>query len=877
MSLSPGQSLSQYEVVERLGAGGMGEVWRARDTRLGRDAAIKVLPADMAGDADRLRRFEREARALASLNHPHVAQVFGIDDAGGTAFLAMELVEGQDLSQRLAGGALPLDEALQIVGQIAAGLEAAHEAGVVHRDLKPANVRLAPDGTVKLIDFGLAKEVGPRPGGDSTGAEPDSALVTEEGLVLGTPVYMSPEQARGLPVDRRADLWALGCVLFECLAGRRPFGGRSAGEVLAAVLKEQPDWSQLPALPPRVDELLRRCLEKDARMRLRDAGEARVQLQLAASGDHGVAAASAPGAAVRRGLSPLAAALVLLAGLAGGSAITRVLAPGTAADGPATTNAGSAPATRQLRFQLHSLSEPGQQRSLSIAPDGSAVAWASEDRLWLRPLDAWEPRVLVDDVDSPRLLSWSLERRELAYVDDREIWLAPLDGNPARRLTDLEGFSANSMVWTRDGRLAYYSDGQILVRSVDSAQVEVLYTVPEDQGFHLDGLVPLDGGGFLTIRHDDAGDRELVVRLRDGELEEAARHPGHELIDLRRSGDRLILRTQDEAEDRWWWQPLGRDGPEGALRATAFEDQYVDFAEDGTICMARIEGATQARLVRVSHEGAVSPLSREHPGVMLLPATRSDGHQLLYAAIGENGDETTIWSYDMDRDASTFQRTVKGPRPFINVSEDGSYLLTDAMSKVTERFDARPGSEPTTVFEHVVMDTSGDGSMILYTEAMLSSQPLMWDDLTDDQPAVVVSDAVEYSPVGARLSADGRWVLYTSRASGRNEVHLTSPGGRDWQVSLDGADFGFFGRPEDNCLFLVEGQFFGMKGCRVWRVDFQTTPEVQLGRPVELFHIEDRPLLVMGLDSSTGDLLGSATRAPLQARIMVETGWDPER
>ncbi len=275
MPLTTGQPLSFYEILGPLGAGGMGEVYRARDTRLDREVAIKVLPEKMVDDEERLRRFEREAKTLASLNHPNVAGIYGIDQVEDVCFLAMELVPGEDLATRLEAGPLEIQEALDVCRQIAEGLEAAHEAGVVHRDLKPANVRVTPEDRVKLLDFGLAKPVGPR----SEPVQSDSFVMTEEGLVLGTPTYMSPEQARGKPVDRRTDIWAFGCVLYECLTGERPFGGSTVPDVLAAVLQSEPNWNALPAATPApVRGLLERALTKDRHTRLRDIGEARVAL-----------------------------------------------------------------------------------------------------------------------------------------------------------------------------------------------------------------------------------------------------------------------------------------------------------------------------------------------------------------------------------------------------------------------------------------------------------------------------------------------------------------------------------------------------------------------------------------------------------------------
>jgi TolB-like protein/Flp pilus assembly protein TadD/predicted Ser/Thr protein kinase len=280
MPLAAGQSLSFYEILGPLGAGGMGEVYRARDTRLNREVAIKVLPEELAHDEERLLRFEREARALASLNHPNVAQVFGIDSVDDTRFIAMEFVPGENLSVRLSRGAPPLAETLDLCRQIAEGVEAAHEAGVIHRDLKPANVVITPEGKVKVLDFGLAK---PTNANDGESSAIDSGLRTEEGRLIGTPTYMAPEQARGKSIDKRVDVWAFGCVLYECLTGASAFRGETSTDLLVAILHEEPDWKALPAATPaRVRELLKRTLIKDPRARLRDIGDARIALETAA-------------------------------------------------------------------------------------------------------------------------------------------------------------------------------------------------------------------------------------------------------------------------------------------------------------------------------------------------------------------------------------------------------------------------------------------------------------------------------------------------------------------------------------------------------------------------------------------------------------------
>ena len=281
--LAPGTRLGSYEVTGSLGKGGMGEVYRARDTRLERDVALKVLPDDVASDRDRLARFEREARLLAALNHPHIAAIYGVEDMGATHALVMELAEGPTLQERIAEGPMPVDEALDVARQMAGALEYAHEHGIVHRDLKPANVKVTPEGEVKLLDFGLAKALeaeGTPPTSDYSESPTISHQATRAGVILGTASYMSPEQARGKTVDRRTDIWAFGVVLLEMLTGRKPFTGESLTDVLAAVVSSEPDLDALPATTPlAVRQLLKRCLDKDPKRRLRDIGEARVLLE----------------------------------------------------------------------------------------------------------------------------------------------------------------------------------------------------------------------------------------------------------------------------------------------------------------------------------------------------------------------------------------------------------------------------------------------------------------------------------------------------------------------------------------------------------------------------------------------------------------------
>ena len=329
MSLSPGARLGAYTVVAPLGAGGMGEVYRAADTTLGREVALKLLPEAFASDPERIARFEREARLLASVNHPAIAHLYGFEkatlDGGGVVhFIAMELVEGEDLAERLKRGAIPVDESLAIAKQVAEALEEAHEKGIVHRDLKPGNVKVTPDGKVKVLDFGLAKAWSGESGGVTSSADLSQSPTlahtgTAAGLILGTAAYMSPEQARGRVVDKRADVWAFGALLYEMLTGRRLFEGETVSDTLAAVLKTDPEWAALPTgTPEAVRKLLRRCLERDAKQRLRDIGEARVALADTAAAAAPAPLPAAPAAAPWR--SPAAWAAIALVAAAAAAA-----------------------------------------------------------------------------------------------------------------------------------------------------------------------------------------------------------------------------------------------------------------------------------------------------------------------------------------------------------------------------------------------------------------------------------------------------------------------------------------------------------------------------------------------------------------------------
>ena len=392
MALDPGDRIGVFEVGALLGEGGMGKVYRARDTKLDRDVALKVLPEAFTSDPDRLARFEREAKVLASLNHPNIGHIYGLEesapppgsDQAGVRALVLELVEGPTLADRISRGPIPLDEALPIARQIAEALEAAHEAGVIHRDLKPANIKVKDDGTVKVLDFGLAKAFQPDANDPNMSKSPTISLTvaaTQMGMVIGTAAYMAPEQARGRPVDKRADIWAFGAVLYEMLTASKPFGGEDISEMLAAVIKSEPDWDALPTETPAVlGSFLRGCLKKDPRERVRDIGDVRLAVQGLFETPHdaeAVRVATRPTAVWQR---PAPAAVLALSVFALGGLAVWMTTP---------TDRPEAPPV--VRFQAplppDTLLGVVLNHRLAVSPDGTRVAYAAQDQLYVRRMD----------------------------------------------------------------------------------------------------------------------------------------------------------------------------------------------------------------------------------------------------------------------------------------------------------------------------------------------------------------------------------------------------------------------------------------------------------------------------------------------------------
>jgi hypothetical protein len=475
-----GKSIAHYRVTSQIGAGGMGEVYRASDSRLGRDVAIKVLPAEFASDPERMARFEREAKLLASLSHANIASIFGIEDIDGARALVMELVEGPTLADRIAKGALSTEEALPIAKQIAEALEYAHERAIIHRDLKPANVKLTPDGTVKVLDFGLAKAVERSPSDASLSNSPTRATVTEAGIVLGTASYMSPEQAKGRALDRRTDIFAFGCVLYEMLTGRMAFYGENAPDILSRVLQRDPDWKLMPAaVPPSIQKLVRICLEKDVKKRRQTAADIRIDIEHAGESE-------SPAARARGGRLVWAS-----------SAVALVVAAALAL--PAIQHLRETSAS-EMRVDIITYGTPATG-DMALSPDGRTIAFvASTDgvqKLWLRQLDKFEPEAMPG-TDGASMPFWSPDGHSIGFFASGKLYRIEVAGGPPHALAIAS--AARGGTWNAEGTIIYSptAAGELVkISAADAEPAAVTHTAPPRQTSHRSPQFLPDGRHFV--------------------------------------------------------------------------------------------------------------------------------------------------------------------------------------------------------------------------------------------------------------------------------------------------------------------------------------------------------------------------------------------
>lgn len=737
----------------------MGEVYRARDTRLDREVALKVLPADFADDEDRLRRFEREAKTLASLNHPNIAGIHGVDQVGDVCFLALELVPGEDLAARLKHGALPLDETLDVCRQIAEGLEAAHEAGVIHRDLKPANVRVTPEGVVKVLDFGLAKPLHPKTSRDgTTTAEADSVLMTEDGLVLGTPTYMSPEQARGRPVDRRTDVWAFGCVLFECLTGKRAFSGGSFSDVLAAIVGGEPDWSALPKdTPAHLRLLLERTLAKDPRQRLRDLGDARWELESGSTRFAGFEAADPPPGKRPRGARSsvalvLGAALLIAVGASFSEYVFTPAAPPVdttlqltkvrrvthqeeqethpelSSSGDVLIYTGASTERSDIFSQRVGGARPivltdqqtGGGSESALSPDGARIAYvggAERSGVSIMGATGESPRRLTDFGFSP---AWSPDGTQIAFVTATtrnpngraglsQLFVVQAAGGEPR---EIPVYDAMQPAWSPDGRwIAYWG--------MDAGGQRDLFMVPAEGGdpVQLTNDVGTDwsptwmpDGRALLFSSDRAGVMGLWQLTVDPELGASLGEPRSVISGLsgmashpRLSADASRLAFQVTSMDGFVLRvPLDADGravPEGAERVP--NSRNFGFPEPSP------DGEWMAASVRTPHEDIVLMRADGSERWRLLddqardrrPVWLPDGSRVVF--FSNRSGSYQIWSCASDG-SELRQHTDDSQGQWIlpAISPDGTRLMIssiDAQVGLIEDFDANAGLQPVRV------------------------------------------------------------------------------------------------------------------------------------------------------------------------------------
>ncbi len=787
-----GARLGPYEVVAKLGAGGMGEVWRATDTRLGRDVALKVLPEGLADDPERHARFEREAKVLASLNHPHIAMLHALEHLDGRHVLVMELVEGEDLAQRISRGAVPLDETIPIARQIAEALEAAHEHGIVHRDLKPANIKVRPDGTVKVLDFGLAKALDPA--GSQAQSDPAHSptltAATQAGLILGTAAYMAPEQARGRTVDRRADIWAFGVVLFEMLTGRRLFTGELVTDVLANVLKHEVDWNRLPAAtPPEVRRLLRRCLERDPKSRLRDIGEARVALAEPTAAE--TAAPHPPRPARPRWIVPAAVggtlvAVAIAAFLAGrstspasvedvrlsaltfrrGSVLTARFAPdgGTVVYGAAWD--GAPPDVYSARIDSRESRALGLTGAdvLGISSRGElalslrrrfTIGWESAGTLARMPLDGAAPREVMEGVQDA---DWSPDGAALAVVRDTGA-KRRLEYPVGTVLYETGGWISHARV-SRDGRHVAFldhanrGDNQASVKVVDTtgAVREIAPSASNGLAWSAAGDAVLFPTGQVLREATVRGKRRLVFRSMGGIFLHDVAPQGQVLLSRTTMQREIVVQAAGEPRARtlsWldWSFPTAVSADGSAI---LFEEQNLATqGGDYAIFLRRTDGSPPVRLgdgrgLALSPDGRWVLASRQAGDaaeMVLLPTGAGETRRLGAAGIVA---EAAAFLPDGARVVLGGHAPGEGGRLYV-MGLDGSGLRPISPEGVTAYFCALASPDGTLAFA-----TGPDGALTLYP-------------IAGGEPGRVPETSLE--DVAIRWAADGR-SLYVQRRAG---------------------------------------------------------------------------------------------------------------
>jgi serine/threonine-protein kinase len=790
-----GRTLSHYRVLQEIGRGGMGVVYRAEDLRLKRDVALKILPANFARDQERLARFEREAHIVAVLNHPNIAAIYGIEEADDSKYLVLELVPGETLAERLRHGPLALQEVLDILLQVADALEAAHEKGVVHRDLKPANIKITPEGKIKVLDFGLAKVFAPEGEPSSPDESPTiTAIASREGLILGTAAYMSPEQARGRAIDRKADVWAFGCIAYELLTGRRAFGGETVSDTIAGILSAEPDWSALPAnTPDNIRCLLRRCLRKKVRERLHDIADARLEIQDALAGSPEARAESGPRRNTRFALVTVAV-IALLLGIGGTALLLR--------------KGGNAPleSVRRISRLTHDV---GVAEWPTWSPDGTLIAFSSNRsgnyEVYVGRIGGGQEVNITNDEAQDYQPSFSPDGNLIAFVSTRsstspmvkiggtsntefrtyggDVWIVPALGGPARRVAENGNFPS----WRPDGKQIIYIGGleshrAILSVATDgSAPVEILPGARST--WEIVRLHYSPNGKWISFETEDQ--RILIVPARGGEVRELARGTSHAWDP---AGTHLYFVTRDVGgSTRVEVANIDQDG--GSLRAPPHPLAIltgilrdVALSSDGRrMAVSQQEGSLYLTRLPLNAAGndAGGPEEVLSSGHVMdrNPAVSPDSRYIAFSSNRLGKEE--IWIYDLER-----HRQERLEMPTKSLSDSWSSWLPSGKELTVMRI---PSDSPeVTALWVVALDgsraeelkrsvrglvfspPSPDGTQVLYSADQNGVFQFFLLDLKTRQERVLTSSKWDkYQPA---WSPDGRWIAYSSNAGQGGDI-----------------------------------------------------------------------------------------------------------
>jgi eukaryotic-like serine/threonine-protein kinase len=855
MALQPKQRVGPYEILCAIGAGGMGEVYQARDTKLGRDIAIKVLPEAFAHDADRLARFQREAKTLASLNHPNIATIHGLEQSNGTSYLVMEMVRGETLAERIGReGAVPVEEALKIAVQIAEALEAAHEKGVIHRDLKPANVKVTPEGKVKVLDFGLAKAFAGDVADSNRSQSPTlSAVATMQGVLLGTAAYMSPEQARGKAVDRRTDIWAFGCVLYEMLTGKQAFDGEDITEILAAVVKTEPDCQALPpSTPAQIRTLLKRCLQKDKTRRMRDAGDAYIEIEEAQSAPVPADPRSAVASKLGGWRLPALVSLVVLvvAALAGSVGWNLKPVP--------------APSARSVVTRFIVALRPSEQVApagggLAISPDGTYLAYTSapsaggtrtafavsmeESRytrqIFLRPMNRSEA-VPIPGTDNATGLFFSPDGQWIAFTADGKLKKVPLGGGTPILLCERLGGGTGS--WGPDGTILFPEPAGKLMRvAAAGGTPEVVPTTEVKPGENGPGFPEVLPGGQAIlyaigggVYYDDAAIVAQSLRTAERKtLIQGGTSPhylstGHIVY---AQGGRLLVVPFDlrRLEVTGTAAPILEDvwqGPGGYAAYSVARNGSLAYINGGESA-----GVTRSTLNWVDRTGAARRLSENH--LFFSPSLSPDGQRVAIT----NGDLAPIfdvWISDLNR--GTLARLTFGKPGELAASAvwtpDGKRVIYSVANRKLMWRPADGSGTEEQLFSGsdliFPLSCSPDGQLLVFYQIHGEHRDLWALTLAGNHEARPLIES-PFDKVEAQISPDGRWLAYASNESGHQEVYaqpFPDLGGK-WQISTAGGAEPRWSRDGH--------QLFYLSGDKMMVVEIQTKAGFSAGSPRLLF------------------------------------------